>query len=371
MKTIIEDKYIIFLVFSSIVGLFTNLPTEYGSYAGTSGWVIIIIDLLLILPPSFAIIWLNKQYEGRIIPDYLNEILGKYLALFINILYLIKFAMLVPSMTRSLLGMVKSAILQTTPIWPLAFIFIACGCYAANCGIKYLSYICQFFILIALILSSIVFFTLLNKGGFINLRPFFIKEDIPLYLNESIRNLRFFFGAMVLLVVPLNKENNKKANIYLLIGFIITTLFYLFVFWGTISVCGIDSTVLFDDAFFIAVRSVEIEKLEILQRLDALAIAAFTFTSLIIVALYIYASAAVLKYYLDKTKISKNITLSLSCIIVSIISFIICITIPNEFALARYLQISYIISWFTSMIIPIILFIIVKIKKKSNKQISQ
>lgn len=371
MKATIEDKYIIFLVFSGIVGLFTNLPTEYGSYAGTGGWVVIIIDLLLILPPSLAIIWLNKQYEGRIIPDYLGEIVGKYLALPINILYFIKFAMLVPSMTRSLLGMVKSTALQTTPIWPLALIFIACGCYAASCGIKYLSYICQFFILISLILSSIVFFTLLSKGGFINLRPFFVKEDIHLYFKESIRNLRFFFGTMVLLVVPLNNKNNKKASIYLLIGLIISTLFYLLVFWGTISVCGIDSTVLFDDAFFIAVRSVEIQKLEILQRLDALAIAVFIFTSLIIVELYMYGAAIVLKYYLDKTKILKNMALSFSCIIISIISFLICIIIPNEFALGQYLSISYKLSWFTSVIIPIILFIIVKIKKKSNKQISQ
>ncbi|MBM7871750.1 spore germination protein [Clostridium pascui] len=367
MKTTIEDKYIIFLVFSGIVGLFTNLPTEYGSYAGTGGWVVIIIDLLLILPPSLAIIWLNKQYDGRIIPDYLDEILGKYLALPINILYFIKFAMLVPSMTRSLLGMVKSSALQTTPIWPLALIFIACGCYAAACEIKYLSYICQLFILIALILSSIVFFTLLSKGRIINLMPFFIKEDIPLYFKESIRNLRFFFGTMVLLVVPLNKKNNKKASIYLLIGLILSTLFYLFIFWGTVSVCGINSTVLFNDAFFIAVRSVEIQKLEILQRLDALAIAAFIFTSLMIVALYIYGAAVVFKYYLGKTKTLKNITLSFSCIIVSIVSFLICIIIPNEFFLVRYLEISYMISWFTSMIIPIILFIIVKIKKKINK----
>jgi len=371
VKTIIEDKYIIFLVFSGIVGLFTNLPTEYGSYAGTGGWVVIIIDLLLILPPSLAIIWLNKQYDGRIIPDYLDEILGKYLALPINIVYLIKFAMLVPSMTRSLLGMVKSSTLQTTPICPLALIFIACGCYAAACEIKYLSYICQFFILIALTLSSIVFFTLLSKGGFINLRPFFIKEDIHLYLKESIRNLRFFFGAMVLLVIPLNKKNNKKANIYLLIGLIISTLFYLLVFWGTVAVCGINSTVLFDDAFFIAVRSVEIQTFEILQRLDALAIAAFTFTSLIIIALYIYAAASILKYYLVKIKVLKNITFSFSCIIISIVSFLICIIIPNEFALGQYLSISYKLSWFTSVIIPIILFMIVKIKNKRNKEISQ
>ncbi|MBE6069014.1 MAG: hypothetical protein E7211_15180 [Clostridium lundense] len=371
MKTIIEDKYIIFLVFSGVVGLFTNIPKEYGTYVGTGGWVIILIDLLLILPPSFAIVWLNKQHEGRVIPEYLVEILGKYLALPINILYFTRFFMLVPLMTRALLGMVKSTSLETTPIWPLAFIFLTCACYAASQGIKSLSYICQFFVLTALILSSILFFALLSKGGFINLRPLFVKEDIPLYFKESIRNLRIFFGAGVLLVVPFSKKDNKKTNMYLLIGYMIITLFYLFVFWGTVSVSGINQTVLFDDIFFIAVRSVEIENLEILKRLDGLAIAAFTFTSLMMVAVDIYGSAVVFKYYLEKTKMPKKMTLSFSCIVISVIGFVLCVIIPSTFALSKYLLISYKIAWLTSMILPIVLFIIVKIKMRINKETSQ
>lgn len=371
MKTIIEDKYIIFLVFSGVVGLFTNIPKEYGTYVGTGGWVIIIIDLLLILPPSFAIVWLNKQHDGRVLPEYLVEILGKHIALLVNILYFIRYFVLVPLMTRALLGMVKSTSLETTPIWPLAFIFISCACYAAAQGIKSLSYICQFFILTALILSSILFFALLSKGGFINLRPFFVKEDIPLYFKESIRNLRIFFGSGVLLIVPFSKKDNKKTGKYLLIGYVIITLFYLFVFWGTVSVAGINQTVLFDDIFFIAVRSVEIENLEILKRLDGLAIAAFTFTSLMMIATDIYGSATIAKYYLEKTKMSKKSTLSFACITVSILSFILCIMIPSTFALRKYLLISYKIAWITSMIIPIVLCIIVKIKRKINNDTSQ
>ncbi|WP_097027056.1 GerAB/ArcD/ProY family transporter [Clostridium peptidivorans] len=371
MKTIIEDKYIIFLLFSGVVGLFTNIPKEYATYVGTGGWVIIIIDLLLILPPSFAIIWLNKQYEGKIIPEYLVEILGKYIAFPINIIYFIRFFIIVPLMTRALLVMVKSTTLETTPIWPLALVFISCACYAATQGIKSLAYICQFFVLIALAVSSILFFALLSKGGFINLRPFFVKEDIPLYFKESIRNLRIFFGAGVLFVMPFSKKDNKKANIYLLIGYIIITLFYLFVFWGTVAVAGINQTVLFDDIFFIAVRSVEIQNLEILKRLDGLAITAFIFTSLMTVAIDIYGAAVILKYYLEKTKIPKKTTFSFSCIATSIAGFVFCIIIPNTFALKQYLSIAFKMAWLTAFIIPMILFVIVKIKNRISKETSQ
>lgn len=366
MKAAIEDKYIIFLLFSGVVGMFTNLPKEFGKCAGTGGWVVIVMDLLFILPSSFAMISLNKHFEGRLIHEYLKDCLGKYISIPVSFLYFLRYFMLVPLMTKSLVSLVRGTVLETTPTWPLALLFIGCACYAASQSIRTLAYICQFFVSIALFLCCILFIAMFSKGELINLRPFFVKEDIPTYFNESIRNLRIFFGAGVLFMVPFSEKENKHSSKYLLIGYLLIALFYLLVFWSAVVVKNIYDTVLYDDIFFLTVRTVEIERLEILKRLDGLAIAAFIFTSLMMVAVDIYCSGMMLSYYLSKANL-KVINFNISCIIISVIGFVLTIIIPDTFTLKKYLQISYIIAWMTSLIIPPLLFVIIKVKGKLKK----
>lgn len=366
MKEVIRNTEIFFLILAGIVGISLNIPKDLGMYAGTGGWTIPLIEGILIFFSGLIIAALNMKYEQKAIYQYLQDIMGKYLSPLIMLIYLLRFIVLGSLVTKALLQIIKSTILDKTPYWPLVLLFLLCALYAASRGLQALAYICEFYYLFLMILSVIVLVTMFNGGEAINLLPLFVKEDIPLYLKESLRNIRIFLGLDVLLFIPLNKQNNKNMNFTLLLSIMFIALFYIVSFEATVVVSGIEDTVLYDDIFLLSVRRVEIYGIEVLRRLDGIAITNFMLSILMMVALDIYCAGATLNHYFKKTKF-KKINLGISCSIATIICFIICIRIPDAFVLTKLLEYSIPLSVATCLVIPVLLFIIEAVKNYAKK----
>jgi spore germination protein len=366
LKEVIRDTEIFFLTLAGIVGISLNIPKDLGMYAGTGGWSIPLIEGVLIFFSGLIILALNIKYENKAIYEYLQNIVGKYISPFIMLIYLFRFIVLGSLVTRALLQVIKSTILDKTPYWPLAFLFLLCALYAASRGLQALAYICEFYYLCLIILSVLVLATMFNGGEAINILPLFVKEDIPLYLKESLRNIRIFLGLDVLLFIPLNKQNNKNVKFSLLLGIIFIAIFYIVSFEATVAVSGIEDTVLYDDIFLLSVRRVEIYGIELLRRLDGIAITNFILSILMMVALDIYCAGATLNQYFKKTKL-KKINLGISCSIAAIICFFICIRIPDAFTLKKLLEYCVTLSVTTCLVIPILLFIIAVVKNYAKK----
>lgn len=366
MREVIKDKEIFFLILAGIVGLSLNIPKDFGMYASTGGWIIPILEGVVVLLSGFIILALNLKYEQKVIYEYLQDIVGKYLSALIMLLYFFRFIFLGSLVTRALLQVVKGTILNKTPFWPLAILFLLCALYAASRGLLSFSYICEFYYLCLILLSIIVLITMFSSGELINLRPVFVKEDSTIYLKESVRNLRVFLGLDVLLLIPLNKQSNKNINATLMLSIIFIVIFYIVSFEATLAVSGIDDTVLYDDIFLLSVRRVEIYGIEFLRRLDGIAIINFIISILMMVALDIYCAGAILNHYLKKMNF-KKINLRFSCSIATFICFLICIYIPDAFVLKKLLNFCVILSATTCLAVPILLFIIAVVKNYVKK----
>jgi spore germination protein len=366
LREVIKDKEIFFLILAGIVGLSLNIPKDFGMYASTGGWIIPILEGAVVLLSGFIILALNLKYEQKAIYEYLQDIVGKYLSALIMLLYFFRFIFLGSLVTRALLQVIKSTIMDKTPYWPLALLFLLCALYAASRGLQALAYVCEFYYLILMILSVIVFATMFNSGEAINLLPLFVKEDIPLYLKESLRNVRIFLGLDVLLFIPLNKEKNKNINFTLLLSIIFIAMFYIVSLEATVAVSGIEDTVLYDDIFLLSVRRVEIYGIELLRRLDGIAIMNFILSILMMAALDIYCAGSILNHYFKKTKF-KKINLGIPCSIATIICFIICIRIPDAFVLTKLLEYCIPVLAATCLVIPVLLFIIAVVKNYAKK----
>lgn len=366
MKEVIKNKEIFFLVLAGIIGLSLNIPKDFGMYAGTGGWIIPLIGGGAVLLSGFIILALNLKYEQKAIYEYLQNIVGKYLSALIMLIYFFRFIFLGSLVTRALLQVVKGTILTKTPYWPLAFLFLLSALYAASKDLQSFSYICEFYYLFLMLLSILVLATMFISGELINVRPFFVKEDILIYLKESLRNFRIFLGLDVLLLIPLNKQANKNINFTLMLSIIFICIFYVVGFEATVAVSGIYDTVLYDDIFLLSVRRVEIYGIEFLRRLDGIAITNFIISILMMVALDIYCSGTILNHYFKKMNF-KKINLGFSCSIAAFICFLICISIPDTFVLNKLLAFSFILLVITCLVIPILLFTIVVVKNYVKK----
>lgn len=366
MKEAIGNKQIVFILFASVVGFPFSIPKDFAIHAGTGGWTIAVISALLALPPIFMISSINIQHQRKGIHEYLEDITGKYLALPIMIFFLIRYLSSTMMVAGSITRLVRLTILEFTPLWVLFLVFIACCSYASSKSLTSLSYIYEFYGLLLTFIFSILISAMFIKGDFINLRPFFVKEDVPIYFKESFRNLIAFAGFDKLLFVPLFRRENKNIHKYLIISILLITLCFIASFEATLAVSGVNETVLYDDIFFLSIRGIELHHFDLMRRLDLFALSNFIFSSLMIVSFNLYATNIIINHYLQKLNF-KSITVADISVIIYIFTSIICISFASIFASEAYVKITSNIAIVTSYIIPIILFMIVKVKNYGKK----
>ncbi|MBM7871752.1 spore germination protein [Clostridium pascui] len=366
MKEAIGNKQIVFILFASIVGFPFSIPMDFAVSAGTCGWTIAIICALLATPPIFMISSINMHYEKRGFHEYIEDIAGKYLALAIMIFFLARYLSSTMMVAGSITRLVRLTILEFTPLWALFIVFIACCSYTSSKSLTSLSYIYEFYGLILTFIFSLLILAMLTKGDFINLRPFFVKEDMPTYLKEGFRNLIAFAGFDKLFFVPLFRKENKKIHKYLVVSILLITICYIASFEATLAVSGVNETVLYDDIFFLSIRGIELHHFDLIRRLDLFALSNFIFSSLMIVSFNLYASNVIIYHYLQKLNF-RSVTIPLISVIIYIFASIICISFASIFTSEAYVKITSNMAIVASYIIPIILFTIVKVKNYEKK----
>ncbi|WP_186428981.1 GerAB/ArcD/ProY family transporter [Clostridium sp. BSD9I1] len=366
MKEAIGNKQIVFILFASIVGFPFTVPKDFAIYAGTGGWTIAIICALLAAPPIFMISSINMHYEKKGFHEYIEDITGKYLSLAIMIFFLIRYLSSTMMVAGSITRLVRLTILEFTPLWALFIVFIACCSYTSSKSLTSLSYIYEFYGLVLTFIFSLLILAMFTKGDFINLRPFFVKEDVPIYFKESLGNLIAFAGFDKLLFVPLFRRENKNIHKYLIISILLITFCYIATFEATLAVSGVNETVLYDDIFFLSIRGIELHHFDLMRRLDLFALSNFIFSSLMIVSFNLYASNMIISHYLQKLNF-KSISVPAISVIIYILASIMCISFMSICSSETYVKITSNIAVVSSYIIPIILFTIVKVKNYGKK----
>ena len=200
-----------------------------------------------------------------------------------------------------------------------------------------------------------------TQGKLINLRPFFVVEDIQKYLKATLGMVFPFLGIEMLAIISFNKNNNKKIFKYtaFMIGFI--GIFYIFIFESCISVMGVDAIIYYKDALFATIRRIDIKSLQFLERIDGIAFNLWIMAIFCTVFLEAYASTFLI------SKVFKNIQFKLLVFIVMVLSFIVS-QIPKSFdEVEKILEYISYLGIVTAGVIPTILFLITRVKKYDKK----
>lgn len=363
MNNTVTDRQISFILFGIIVGYgIMPMAKNVAESAGTGGWFTLLISTAITIIFTYIITYLGYVHKNKTIYEYSQMLVGKFLTTIFMIIYIIYFFMFFTMIIRMSGEIIRLTILLKTPVCAMCILFLLAVYYAVSKGIRVIARICEiygFVIIIFLLTIQIVIFT---QGHIVNLKPFFVLEDIKSYIKATSTIIFPFIGIEILAVIPFDKkENSRKVFIYNILMIAFIGFLYILVVESCISVMGVDGIIYYKDSLLATIRRIEVPYLQFLRRLDGVFLPIWIMTLFCTLILAAYGSVFL------TGKLFKKITHKKTSLVLVIISFIVAQipgTINDVEKLLDY--VSY-LGLVAAGPIPIILLIATKVKKYDRK----
>lgn len=362
LKQFLTDRQIAFLLFGIIVGFgILNLPKEVAEKAGTGGWFSLIIATGISIIITFIIVYLGHVYEGKTIYEYSELLVGKFLTSIFMLFYIVYYFLIFTMITRMSSEIIKLTILFKTPVWVLSLLFLIVVYYAITRGLEGIARICELYGIIILLIAFSFHVLIFAEGQLINLRPFFVVADLPVYLKASASLIVPFLGMEFLTLVPMDRKNNKNVFKYSALMMTVIGLLYILEVESCISVIGVDDIIHYKDALIATMRRVDILYLSFLRRLDGIVLSAWIMAVFCTITIFAYGTVFLVN------KIFNRVNFNLSSLVVFCISLIVS-QIPDTIdQILSVIQFTGYLGIAAAGGIPILLLIITKVKKNDKK----
>ncbi|MBF8982839.1 endospore germination permease [Lutibacter sp. B2] len=363
MKETLTNRQIAFVLFGVIVGYgVLSLPKNIAENAGTGGWFTLLIGTSIAIIFVYILTYLAYVHKNKTIYEYSNLLVGKFITYIFMIIYIIYFFMLFTMIIRMSCEAIKLTVLIKTPVWALCFSFLSVVYYAVIKRLGTIAKICEIYGLMIMVSAIIIHLSIFTHGKLINLRPFFVVEDISAYLKGTLTTVFPFLGIEILTIISFNKkENNKKIFKHIAWMIVFIGIFYILVVESCISVMGADSIIYYKDALISTIRRVDIKSLQFLERLDGIILTIWIMSILCTLFLEAYASIFLI------SKVFKKSNFKGLAFIVMILSFIVAQMPKSLDEVEQILEYISYVGIVTAGVIPTILFLITKVKKYDKK----
>lgn len=301
MKETLTNRQIVFLLFGAIVGFgVIGLPKDVAEQAGTAGWFPLVIATGISIILIAVIIYLGYIFEHKTIYDYSEILVGKFVRNIFSLFYIMYYFLFFTMITRGACEIIKLTILVKTPIWALSFLYMAVVYYAITRGLTGIARLFELFGILIIIGANLVHILIFTEGKFINLRPFFILKDLPVYIKTSATLMVPFLWMELLTVVPMERKNNKKIFKYSMLMMILIGFLYIILVESCISVIGVDDIINYKDAMIATIRRVDLPYLSFLRRVDGIMLLLWIIAVFCTITLFAYGTVFLLIKQLKK-----------------------------------------------------------------------
>lgn len=177
-REIISDKQAIVLVILFIAG--SSLVIGTGSQAGLDSWIAIIIAIIFASPVLFIYSKILCNFQGKDLFDVSELIFGKLIGKFINIMYIWFAIHLGALVLRNFGEFIVTIGLTETPIGiPMMFFTFLC-IYVGKEGIEVLGRCSEVFIFVIIVLLILLVLGLIPEYDINNIKPSLYKGINPL-----------------------------------------------------------------------------------------------------------------------------------------------------------------------------------------------
>lgn len=365
MKDNLTDKQIGTLVYSTLVGYgIISLPKDITSYMGTTGWFSVILCGIIIIIFSIIIINIMTTFRGKNFYQISSLLVGEKITTVFCIVYSIYCYIFYVIIPKGYTEIIKVTSYSNTPFWFFEMLIYIVCIYAVIKGIKTIGRLSEIYALITFVGILGIGILVSFEGKIINLFPIFYIKNIGNLIGGMYQSFLPFLGIECLFFMKYDKQNNKSKQ-YVISIIAIIILLYIFIIEVCISVLGTQEVIRYNNLVLTVLRSISSAYLEVSTRLDGIFLILWTMKIILSCIIFGYGSALFLNLALKKknSKYKNKIIF-----ILSLIAFLLGFLNVKISKLNSLLSVSTsIFGVFTAVLIPLSLFIIMKVKKYDKK----
>lgn len=362
MRQTVNNRQLVFVLFITLITTSViNVAKAQAISAGHGAWLPLLCTGLMYGGMAVVFVSLNKMFEGDTLFECSGKIIGKFGSYIVAIVYIFFFIIFSSYYCITFFQMVKADFLPQTPTWFLLLVSMPFLGFFAYKGIMNSGRLAELVGIIYLLVSLILFITMLIQGKITNILPLFIRSETGQCFAAIKDTMSNFLGISLLSLIPVSKadKNVSKVVFFTLIGI---TLFYILDVYGSYAMIGMDEIKHYNYPLIDAIRLVEYKKIEFFQRVD------ITYQTIGFIQIFVAKGIVYLAIveYICKLfpKAGRLLIVILSGIFLYSID-IIALGVPKIsnklFALRTYYSIV------VSFIIPGALLIMAKVKKNGKK----
>ena len=360
MTNSITNKQMFFILILTLTSYTTiDMPKFMAQSAGRSSWILIMTAAPIFGLAAVITTKLNNMYSGKVMFDYSQEIAGTFVSRAICIYYLLYFVLIGVYLKIRLVNFLTSNFLPKTPQAIVLAISVTLFGFVSYRGITNVARLFELYGAAFLATTITLCVIMLTQGMTYSILPLINPNEIK-KLPDALPFILFPFGGIeVLLIIPFTKVN-KKASLVAFLTLVFIGLFYILIVDGTVSILGINNTILYGDSFIEAIKVVDVP---ILERPDIFYLT-IGLTSLFAGMIMIFL--CVLEYACRILPNIHRLTITVVTGIILYILSLIALAI-NDFSKKADYFVPYLIV-VSGLILPVILFVLAKWKRRHQPE---
>lgn len=204
-----------FLMFSIVSAkIFLSMPRYLMADGETAGWLLTLLSGLTGALGWSLVVLFMRRFPGRSLIQAVEETLGPYLGLPVQLLYVGVFVAITAVVVRQLAETVITVILPTTPISVIIGTLLAAAGYACYLGMEAVARAARFFVPIVVVLVILILLLVLPSGARLTQTlPLLGPGPLPLLWRAVLRGSLFVDILLLPILAPNLKEPEKMARI--------------------------------------------------------------------------------------------------------------------------------------------------------------
>lgn len=209
--------------------------------ASQDGWVIILVAGFLACVYAFFLTKLTRLFPGKSFTNYTKAIAGKYIAILLSIVLIVKLMILGAFEIRIFGELTNQMLLNRTPIEIIILVLLLIVVYLGRKGFEVRARLGEILIIFALLPIAFVFIFAVFSIQLSNLAPFFIATPQQVLQGGYNVSLRFVSIEFLLIGASFLAEPGKTTKVaFKAIG--VVTVLHLIIFLVTVGIFGIHET---------------------------------------------------------------------------------------------------------------------------------
>lgn len=189
-------------------------------------WISIIISGVIIMIIGFIMVTLCRRFPGKTVFQFVPEITGKWIAMFISMAIILYFLIISAFEVRVLAEVTNLYLLERTPTWAIVMGFMWIGIYLISGGLNAIVRLFEIILPITIVIFVIAILLSSKVFEINNLRPVLGEGFMPVIKGLK-PSLLAYTGYEIMLVIMAYMKSPEKGFKSVIWGTAIPTMIYL------------------------------------------------------------------------------------------------------------------------------------------------